>query len=125
MGPGTRWAITDEHFGVHAFLSIVVEAPAGSIRLVSAYCLLDGACRAAAEHLLETTRDAAGELGALDSTFIIAACRPGIQGNFVCSGIKQVRLQHLVNAYHLWQITKPEVRQTLKDGRCPLCRGKT
>ena len=125
MGPGTRYTFNDEHFGVHAFLSISIEAPAGSIRLVSAYCLLDGACRAAAEHLLETTKDAASELGALDATFIIAACRPGIQGNFVCSGIKQVRLQHLVNAYQLWKITKPEDRETLKDRRCPLCRGKT
>jgi hypothetical protein len=129
---GTRWEFKDEHFGAHVFLSISAQSHAGTIRAVSGICLLHAASREAAEWLLETTRDANDEIGGLPASFIVVAgdvseISPGLKrlGTITHSGILQVYLQHLVNAYLLWKITKPEDRETLKDRRCPVCQGKT
>jgi hypothetical protein len=126
---GTRWQFKDEHFGVHAFLSYSAQGPAGTIRGVSAICMLDGASRAGAEWLLETTRDADGELGALQASFVVAMADvkeigPGVKriGTMVCSGIKTSTLEHMINAYQLWKITPAADREALKDRRCLLCR---
>lgn len=123
LGAGTTYTFKAEHFGVHAFITFAAEGSAGSIRLVAALCLLDGACRAAAEHLLETTRDANGELGGLPISFMFAAAEIGrANGNFVSAGVLQFKDTHLVNAYRLWQMTPAADREVLKDRRCPVCR---
>lgn len=126
---GTRWEFRDEHFGAHAFISFSAEGPAGRVGGVSAICLLDGASRAGAEWLLETTRDAYDELGGLPASFIVVVADvtdigPNQKrvGTMMHSGILTIKLQHLVNAYQLWKITPAAERDTLKDRRCPLCR---
>lgn len=119
---GTVYTFKEAHFGVHSFIDLAAEGPAGSIKFVVALCWLDAGGREAALHFLETTRDANGEFGGLPVSFMFAAYKFGGMGNFVSSGVLQFNAQHLVNAYTLWLTTPAADRDVLKDPRCPVCR---
>lgn len=125
MGPGTQYEMRVDHFGAHAFISFRASYRNlewfGEIKGVAAFCMLDGDIREAALHLIETTRDANGELGGLPARFRFGAAKvPQVRG-FVTSGVLEIDVHRLVEAYILWKVTRPEDREALSDPRCPLC----